>query len=56
MFVLLEATPQNVDRFLFVPRGAGGHARTLLRCLMAPFAILAGTPLGLASRLTGAKR
>ena len=56
MFVLLEATPENADRFLFVPRGAGAHARTLVRCLLAPFAMLAGTPLGLACRMSGAKR
>jgi len=56
MFALLEASPDNADRFLFAPRGLTDHARTLARCLLFPFAVLAGTPLGIACRLASRRR
>ncbi|HET6348504.1 MAG TPA: hypothetical protein VFH88_05405 [Candidatus Krumholzibacteria bacterium] len=55
MFSLLEAHPENADRFLFRPRRAWAHVRTLTRCVLAPFAMLVGTPLAIACRLSGGK-
>ncbi len=56
MFALLEASPANTDRFLFAPRGAGAHTLTLLRCAMAPVAIVLGTPLGILCLVAGNRR
>ena len=56
MFALLEASTANTDRFLYVPRGMTAHAGTLLRCILAPFAIVLGTPLGLLCLATGNRR
>jgi hypothetical protein len=55
MFSLLEAHPGNTDRFLFRPRDVAAHARTLARCLLAPLAMLFGTPLAIACRVTARK-
>jgi len=51
MFALLEASPANADRFLFAPRGAIVHAGSLVRFLLAPLAMLVGTPLALLCRV-----
>ncbi len=50
MFALLEATPENADRFLFRSRGVGAHALTLARCVATPFAMLIGVALGMMCR------
>jgi len=55
MFSLLEAHPDNADRFLFRPRGAAAHASTVARCLLAPLAMLFGTPIAIACRGTARK-
>jgi hypothetical protein len=55
MFSLLEAHPDNADRFLFRPRGVAEHARTLVHCLLAPLAMLFGTPLAIACRVAARK-
>jgi len=55
MFSLLEAHPDNADRFLFRPRSLAERTRTLLRCLLAPFAMLFGTPLAIACRVAARK-
>ncbi len=53
MFALLEASPANTDRFLFAPRGAISHVGSLLRCLLAPIAMLVGTPLACLCLVSG---
>jgi len=53
MFALLEATPENTDRFLFSPRGVVAHVGTLLGLLLAPIAMLIGTPLAVLCLLGG---
>jgi len=56
MFALLEATPENTDRFLFAPRGVVAHAGSLLRLLLAPLAMLVGTPLAVLCLAFGRKQ
>ena len=53
MFALLEASPANADRFLFSGRNVGAHLASLLRFLLAPIAMLVGTPIALMCRLGG---
>jgi len=56
MFALLEASPANTDRFLFAPRSAATHAGALLRFLLAPVAMVLGTPLGILSLVSDGRR
>ena len=56
MFSLLEAHPDNADRFLFRPRGVLAHGRTLVNCALAPFAMLVGTPMAIMCRVSARKR
>jgi hypothetical protein len=56
MFALLEASPANTDRFLFAPRSVAAHAGALLRFLLAPFAMLIGTPLGILCLVSDGRR
>jgi hypothetical protein len=53
MFALLEASPANADRFLFSRRSMSAHAGALLRFLVAPLAMVLGTPLALLCRAGG---
>jgi hypothetical protein len=50
MFALLEACPETADRFLFAGVTRLDLARTLVRALLAPFALVLGLPIGLACR------
>ena len=56
MFALLEATPENTDRFLFSPRGVVAHVGTLIGLLLAPIAMLIGTPLAVVCLAFGRKQ
>ena len=56
MFALLEASPANVDRFLFARRSVASHAGALLRFCIAPFAMLFGTPLAILCLVAGGRR
>jgi hypothetical protein len=56
MFALLEASPANADRFLFAPRRAGAHAGSLMRVLLAPLAMIMGTPLAVLCLMGGRKQ
>ncbi|HKW14767.1 MAG TPA: hypothetical protein VJS69_09810 [Candidatus Krumholzibacteria bacterium] len=53
MFALLETSPANADRFLFSTRSVPAHVGSVLRFLLAPLAMLIGTPLALLCRLGG---
>ena len=56
MFALLEASPANTDRFLFSRRSVVAHVGTLVRLLLAPLAMLFGTPLGVLCLVFGRKQ
>jgi hypothetical protein len=53
MFALLEASTDNTDRFLFSPRGVIAHTGSLFRLVLAPFAMLVGTPLAVLCLFAG---
>ena len=56
MFALLEASTANTDRFLFSHRSVVAHAGTFVRLLLAPIAMLVGTPLALLCLVGGGKQ
>ena len=56
MFALLEASPANTDRFLFLRRNVGAHVGTFVRLLLAPLAMLIGTPLAVLCLVVGRKQ
>jgi len=56
MFALLEACPDNTDRFLFFPRNVVAHAGSLFRLLLAPLTMLFGTPLAVLCLAFGRKQ
>jgi len=55
MFALLEASPTNADRFLFSGRSVVAHTGALVRFLLAPLAMLLGTPLAVLCLVVGRK-
>jgi hypothetical protein len=56
MFALLEASTANTDRFLFSPRSVAAHAGSLIRFLVAPVAMIVGTPLAVLCLVGGRKQ
>ncbi|HET6463034.1 MAG TPA: hypothetical protein VFH33_04470, partial [Candidatus Krumholzibacteria bacterium] len=56
MFALLEASTANTDRFLFSRRNMGANAASLFRVLLAPFAMLFGTPLAVLCLVFGRRQ
>jgi hypothetical protein len=56
MFALLEASPANADRFLFSGRSMGAHIAAWFRFLLAPVAMVLGTPLAIVCLAFGRKQ